>query len=83
MKTLLIAAATAGLVVSAMLAPAQADGPKASGGNTWSGMSQLAAAPTAWVAPAAATPTDGRHWASEPVYNDRGEVMSRLWVLTQ
>ena len=83
MKTFLIAAATAGLIGGAILAPALADGPKASGGNTWSGMSQLAEAPTAWVPPTALTPADGRQWASEPIYNARGEVISRLWVLTQ
>ena len=82
MKTLLIAGATAGLFGSAMLAPAFADGPKASGGDTWPGMSQLAEVPTA-SAPSASAPAAGRHWVSQPVYNERGELISRLWTLVQ
>jgi hypothetical protein len=40
MKVLLIVAATAALLMAANFAPAMALGPKLSGGNTWSGISE-------------------------------------------
>jgi hypothetical protein len=40
MKTLLLAGATVALQIAVNFAPAMAQGPKLSGGNTWAGISQ-------------------------------------------
>jgi hypothetical protein len=40
MKTLALGATALALVAHTSLSPAMADGPRASGGNTWRGMSQ-------------------------------------------
>jgi hypothetical protein len=42
MKMLALSATTLALVALTSLSPAMADGPRASGGNTWRGMSQPA-----------------------------------------
>jgi hypothetical protein len=69
MKTVLMATAIAGLVGSAALAPAFADGPRASSGNNWPGMSQP-------VEPPAAA---GGHWEWQFAYGHHGKP-SGEWV---
>ncbi|HZT87587.1 MAG TPA: hypothetical protein VFA12_06435 [Stellaceae bacterium] len=71
MKNLLAATAVAGLLASAALAPALAEGPRASSGNNWPGMSQR-------VEPAAAPAAVG-HWAWEITYAHGGKPRG-AWV---
>ena len=77
MKTFLIAAATVGIFGSAMFAPAFANGPRASGGNTWPGMSERVDTPTTMP------PNDGRRWTWQSAHYERGEMVGGRWVVIQ
>jgi hypothetical protein len=74
-KTLLVVAAAAGLVGSAALAPAFAEGPRASGGNNWPGMNEPVAGN-----PAPDTAASGSHWQWEITYAHGGKPRGE-WVL--
>ena len=75
MKTAFLVAAAGVIFGSGVLAPAFADGPKASGGSTWPGMAQRPEAPLALTPPPV-----GLHWVWQNTYNDRYEPTGR-WVL--
>lgn len=72
MKTTLVAAAAAALLGSAALAPAFADGPRASSGNNWPGMGQPVMG--------AAAPGAGAHWQYQITYVHGGKPRGE-WVL--
>ena len=76
MKTLLLAGATVALLTAVNFAPAMAQGPKLSGGNTWAGISQRVDASSA---NAAATTT---HYEYQYGYDKHGAWRGH-WVLVR
>ena len=75
MKMAFLVVAAGVIFGSGVLAPAFADGPRASGGGTWLGMAQRPEAPLALTPPPV-----GPHWVWQTTYDDRNEPIGR-WVL--
>ena len=76
MKTLLLAGATVTLLTAANFAPAMAQGPKRSGGNTWAGISQCVDTSSANAATTAA------HYEYQYGYDKHGAWRGH-WVLVR
>ena len=76
MKTLLLAGATVALLTAVNFAPAMAQGPKLSGGNTRAGISHLVATNSANSA------TITAHYECQYGYNRHGDWRDQ-WVLVR